>query len=152
MFRLLLMTYPNLEERTSGSQNAAATFALAAGNTNPQGIADPRTADMLLLPAAVSSPSNGQTMSVPSSTSIPSSGSPLSTVDQILADLDLLLSAAQNGYQSETSSVAVQWQSADALALQRLDALLNLEAGAMGITKGTPMRDFLFASMSSPNG
>jgi hypothetical protein len=27
--------------RTSGSQNAAASFALASGNTNPQGIADP---------------------------------------------------------------------------------------------------------------
>jgi hypothetical protein len=27
--------------RTSGSQSAAASFALAAGNTNPQGIADP---------------------------------------------------------------------------------------------------------------
>jgi hypothetical protein len=30
--------------RTSGSQNAGATFALAAGDTNPQGIADPPTA------------------------------------------------------------------------------------------------------------
>ena len=29
--------------RTSGSQSAGATFALAAGNTNPQGIADPPT-------------------------------------------------------------------------------------------------------------
>jgi hypothetical protein len=38
--------------RTSGSQNAGATFALAPGNTNPQGIADPPTADMLLTPAA----------------------------------------------------------------------------------------------------
>jgi hypothetical protein len=27
--------------RTSGSQSPAASFALAAGNTNPQGIADP---------------------------------------------------------------------------------------------------------------
>jgi sugar lactone lactonase YvrE len=38
--------------RTSGSQNAAATFALAAGDTNPQGIADPPPADMLVAPAA----------------------------------------------------------------------------------------------------
>ena len=36
--------------RTSGSQNAAATFALAAGNTNPQDIADPPPPDMLLAP------------------------------------------------------------------------------------------------------
>jgi hypothetical protein len=33
--------YANARSRTSGSQSAAATFALAAGNTNPQGIADP---------------------------------------------------------------------------------------------------------------
>jgi sugar lactone lactonase YvrE len=38
--------------RTSGSQNAAATFALNPYNTNPQGIADPPPADMLLTPAA----------------------------------------------------------------------------------------------------
>jgi hypothetical protein len=43
--------YLGAASRTSGSQNAAATFALAAGNTNPQGIADPPTAD-LLLPSA----------------------------------------------------------------------------------------------------
>ena len=33
--------YTGAATRTSGSQIAAATFALAAGNTNPQGIADP---------------------------------------------------------------------------------------------------------------
>jgi hypothetical protein len=33
--------YANARSKTSGSQSAAATFALAAGNTNPQGIADP---------------------------------------------------------------------------------------------------------------
>jgi DNA-binding beta-propeller fold protein YncE len=44
--------YTNAASRTSGSQNASATFALAAGNTNPLGIADPPSADMLLTPAA----------------------------------------------------------------------------------------------------
>src|ERR1700692_46672 len=39
--------------RLSGSQNAAATFALAPGDTNPQGIADPPPADMLLTPAPI---------------------------------------------------------------------------------------------------
>jgi hypothetical protein len=33
--------YVGATSRTSGSQTAAATFTLAAGNTNPQGIADP---------------------------------------------------------------------------------------------------------------
>lgn len=39
--------------RTSGSQSAAATFALAAGNTNPQGIADPPAPGTLLPPVAI---------------------------------------------------------------------------------------------------
>jgi hypothetical protein len=38
--------------RASGSQSASATFALAAGDSNPQGSADPPTADTLLTPAA----------------------------------------------------------------------------------------------------
>jgi hypothetical protein len=33
--------YVGAASRTSGSQTAAATFALASGDTNPQGIADP---------------------------------------------------------------------------------------------------------------
>jgi hypothetical protein len=35
--------YPGATTRTSGSASAASSFALAAGNTNPQGIADPPT-------------------------------------------------------------------------------------------------------------
>jgi hypothetical protein len=52
---------------------------------------------------------------------------------------------------SESSSVASLWQQADALALQRLDALWSLEAGAMGVTKDTLMRDLLFVSNFSSN-
>jgi len=40
--------YIGAASRTSGSQNAAATFALAAGNTNPKGIADPPPTDSML--------------------------------------------------------------------------------------------------------
>jgi hypothetical protein len=43
--------YLGAASRTSGSQNAGATFALAAGDTNPQGIADPPPADILLTQA-----------------------------------------------------------------------------------------------------
>jgi sugar lactone lactonase YvrE len=124
--------YVGAASRTSGSQNAGATFALASGNTNPQGIADPPTADLLLPPAAISSPGNGQNMIVPGSTSVSSNGTPLSAVDQLFADLALLLSDAWNTYQGELSSVGAMWQSVDALALQRLDALLSREAGVMG--------------------
>jgi hypothetical protein len=40
---LKVYQYTAAAGRTSGSQNAGATFALAAGNTNPQRIADPPT-------------------------------------------------------------------------------------------------------------
>jgi hypothetical protein len=53
---------------------------------------------------------------------------------------------------SEPSSVVALWQQADALALQRLDAWLSMEAGAMGVTKHTLLHDFLFASRSSSSG
>ena len=36
--------FDNATSRTSGSQSASTSFALAAGNTNPQGIADPPVA------------------------------------------------------------------------------------------------------------
>jgi glucose/arabinose dehydrogenase len=45
---LKVYDYASAASRTSGSQNAAATFALAANDTNPQGIADPPPADTLL--------------------------------------------------------------------------------------------------------
>jgi hypothetical protein len=50
--------YIGAASRTSGSQNAGATFALAAGNTNPQGIADRPPADMLLTAAGASAAPN----------------------------------------------------------------------------------------------
>jgi sugar lactone lactonase YvrE len=45
--------YVGAAGRTSGSQNAAATFALNPYDTNPQGIADPPPPDLLLSTAAV---------------------------------------------------------------------------------------------------
>ena len=48
--------YTAAASRTSGSQNASATFALAPGDTNPQGIADPPPPDMLLATTPTSQP------------------------------------------------------------------------------------------------
>jgi sugar lactone lactonase YvrE len=47
--------YIGAASRTSGSQNAVATFALATGNTNPQGIADPPPAFALIAQTSQSS-------------------------------------------------------------------------------------------------
>jgi hypothetical protein len=49
---LKVYQYVGAAGRTSGSQTAAATFALAGGDSNPQGIADPPPADLLFTPAA----------------------------------------------------------------------------------------------------
>jgi hypothetical protein len=65
--------YVGAASRTSGSQTAAATFALAPGNTNPQGIADPPPAALPLTrapaPLALNQPpaaaSNGVSSSGP---------------------------------------------------------------------------------------
>jgi hypothetical protein len=96
------------------------------------------------------STSIGQNTMAPSSTSIPSSsGGSLSSTDQVFADLARMLSASWNAYQSELSSVTALWQSVDALALQRLDALWSMGAGAMGMSKDTRMSDRLFASNSA---
>ncbi len=111
--------------------------------------ADAQRAALPPVSVPVSIPSNGQGMTASSSASIPISGSPLSGMEQIFADFALLVNNARNAHQSELSSVASMWQSIDALALQRLDALLSMQAGAMGLSKDTLMRDLFFASMSS---
>jgi len=49
---LKVYQYVGAASRTSGSQNAAATFALASGDTNPQGIADPPPESLLTQPVA----------------------------------------------------------------------------------------------------
>src|SRR5262249_34357121 len=48
-------TYTAAASRTSGSQNAASSFALAANNTNPQDIADPSVpgSEVVAAPAMV---------------------------------------------------------------------------------------------------
>jgi hypothetical protein len=146
----------------SSSSTSVMCATLAAGTANRTLVtADLNVPDSDSGPCAlhaaptvtVSSTSNGQDTTAPSSMSVPSSsGSPLSSMDQVFADFARMLSAAWNSYQSELSSVTTLWQTADALALQRLDALLSLEAGAMGMSKDTLMSDRLFASDSAPNG
>jgi DNA-binding beta-propeller fold protein YncE len=48
---LKVYQYTAAASHTSGSQNAATTFALAPGDTNPQGIADPPPPELLLATA-----------------------------------------------------------------------------------------------------
>ena len=77
---------------TSGSQSAAAVFALAAGNTNPQGIADPPSPGSLLAEetSRVSTPTALSSMLVPQSVARMSS-SPLKKVTSELTVSDSLV-------------------------------------------------------------
>ncbi|HZV06325.1 MAG TPA: Calx-beta domain-containing protein, partial [Gemmataceae bacterium] len=70
--------YVGAASRISGSQSAGATFALAAGNTNPQGIADPPTAYLPFTPAA-----SPLVLNQPSAAAVPS----LSIQDAALVSL-----------------------------------------------------------------
>ena len=72
--------------------------------------------------------------------------------DSIKGQVVCGLGDAQHAYQSQLSSAPAQWQPADALAMPHLDALLSMEAGAMGVSKDNLMRDLFFASLSSSTG
>jgi sugar lactone lactonase YvrE len=62
--------YVGAAGRTSGSQNAAATFALNPNDTNPQGIADPPPPEMLLTsPPATFDPGTSDRVALPSALS-----------------------------------------------------------------------------------
>jgi hypothetical protein len=100
--------------------------------------------------ASVTGTSHSPVMSAPRSTSVPSSGSPMSATGQLFASF-VPLNETRNANHSESSLVPALWQSIDALVLQRLDALLSMEAGAMGVSKDTLMRDLFLASLSSSN-
>ena len=88
----LVYQYNDSAILTSGSQSAAAVFALAAGNTNPQGIADPPSPGSLLAGAtsSVSAPTASSSMFVPQSVAGVSS-SPLRKVTSELTMSDNLV-------------------------------------------------------------
>jgi hypothetical protein len=113
--------YIGAASRTSGSQNAGATFALAAGNTNPQGIADPPTADMLLtkaaLPVALSQPADSAVHALSSAGPLALAALPFSVTGasgSVLAgnraaDSDAAFIAAMQ--QMESEAQLAQWKS-----------------------------------------
>ncbi|HVC96577.1 MAG TPA: LamG-like jellyroll fold domain-containing protein [Pirellulales bacterium] len=70
---LKVYQYTGATSRTSGSQNASATFALAAGDTNPQGIADPPVGAASSVPTPVSpGPTTVTSVPIPVSKTLPS--------------------------------------------------------------------------------
>jgi hypothetical protein len=63
--------YAGAASRTSGSQSAASSFALAANNTSPQGIADPPVLGDSLAPAPIAkAPPLGMSLNAPASTGV----------------------------------------------------------------------------------
>jgi hypothetical protein len=56
--------YNSAASRTSGSQSAATSFALAPGNTNPQGIADPPVATVAAAPLTAPVRADGRSLPI----------------------------------------------------------------------------------------
>jgi hypothetical protein len=93
--------YLGAASRTSRSQSAGATFALAAGNTNPQGIADPPAGSVPLPAVATSLPGRVAGLPVPRPSTV---HQPLSAGPQVVpvliplsppSDQDLTLLATE---------------------------------------------------------
>jgi sugar lactone lactonase YvrE len=137
--------YIGAASRTSGSQSAGATFALAAGNTNPQGIADPPTADMLL--------SSASSSLAPIQPSIPAAVPSLTDRDAAFAQLagDSLQSSSEPAagvLDNPIPAVDLLWATAGAFGGPNpLDSLTLLtpvssprvhsDGSAMGLQEGT---------------
>jgi hypothetical protein len=79
----------------------------------------------------VSGLSSGQGMMQAGVSSLPGSSAPLSATDPqwSSADMARLLGGLLHAYQQEVSSLVALWQQADALFVQRFDALLSMGAG-----------------------
>jgi hypothetical protein len=86
-----------------------------------------------VLLAVVNAPAGGPGMTPAGVVVMPSSSDPLSAVDPLLssAELTRLLSGLLHAYQAELSSWLALWQQADALFVQRFDALLSMGNGAL---------------------
>jgi parallel beta-helix repeat protein len=95
------------------------------------------------LQAALATPVSDPSLTPASGVSLPSSSDPLSAVDPLLssAELTRLLSGLLHAYQAELSSWLALWQQADALFVQRFDALLSMGNGAL--KKDMPWLDAL---------
>ena len=76
--------YTGAATRTSGSQSAAASFALAAGNTNPQGIADPPTRSNVLNDSLVADPTESKSVTA-STAAAPTTAFPTIATESKLA-------------------------------------------------------------------
>jgi hypothetical protein len=125
---LKVYDYAGAASRTSGSQSASATFALAAGDTNPQGIADPPP-DVLLTPG-------------PGTVVVPPPGAAISTAAAAvasLADRDGLFALLVRTSPATPSQPSVALSPAASLPLH-LDAFAPV-ADSAGTPAGTGLLD-----------
>jgi streptogramin lyase len=130
---LKVYDYAAAASRTSGNQNAASTFALAAGDTDPQGIADPPPADSLRPSTGTDVSQSG--LSLPSWNVAPWRGEPGIAHVTSLAGRDALFTLlAQEGLQGGTAASVVT-PSGAAGAANTLDAV---DVGALLAGAGCP--------------
>jgi hypothetical protein len=100
--------------------------------------------------APVSVPSRGPGMTPVGGVILSGSSDPSSAMDQLFSSADLarLLSGMLHAYQAELSSLLGLWQRADALFVQRFDALLSMGMGSrmLGMPNNARSGDLMFAS------
>ena len=138
---------------TSGSQSAAAVFALAAGNTNPRGIADPPSPGSMLAEAT----SVVSARTAPSSTLVPLSVARMSSssVKKVTSEISVSEILVCSEF-AETRNSSDRKSSGTELGLSRKPAAKRLNGMPGGvdqnvssdITAGTDLDD-LFADWST---
>jgi hypothetical protein len=112
---LKVYQYAGAAGRTSGGENASATFALNPHDTNPQGIADPPPADLLLAPAALAPAPNQP--SVLAFDAVASSGVPIVATDPSLANRDAAFALLAQESAQKPSEPFLDFLAGGALAL-----------------------------------
>ncbi len=116
--------YANSRSRTSGSQVASATYVLAIGNTNPQGIADPPPVSLMLANSNAIVPGHDHDTAVavalgagpvpmPSfdTTSSRASATTLPRVQTTVRDTDDFMSSLGNSSQMPQATTTMAWTS-----------------------------------------
>jgi hypothetical protein len=157
--------YIGAASRTSGSQTAGATFALAGGNTNPQGIADPPPADTILTPvAAPLTPNPSATAALdtvssvgPSVSAGPSSVGSRDAVLELLAG-GLLPAAGGNTPSLTTGEALAPWLAMPTTSPPGIIPLSGFPGSAAGLRADAPVdeesqasavTDTVFASLAA---
>jgi hypothetical protein len=135
---LKVYDYTAAAGRTSGSQTVSATFAVASGDTNPQGIADPPPADMVLprLAAPVNAAPSVGPLTLPAALSLTGRDA----VFALLTPHRLTLAGDSLGTRAGTPAAPSATAPVTSFA-PATSAAFRSDGGSVGLPVGTPADD-----------